>query len=252
VSPAIADGERTHLERAPIDAALAARQHSEYEAALRELGCDVVRLPATAGHPDAVFIEDTAVVFDELAVVTRPGAASRRGETPAVAEALAAHRPVASLAAPARLDGGDVLRVGRTVFVGRSGRTDAAGIAALGRILEPAGYDVREVRVTGCLHLKSAATFLSEDALLVNPRWIDPDELAGFRLLEVDPAEPRAANVLAIGDRAIVSATHPRTRARIEAEGLTTIVVDLSELELAEAGVTCGSLVFPRGPGPAV
>lgn len=248
VSPAIAEGERTHVERVPIDAARAAAQHAAYEDALRALGCEVVRLPSPPGHPDAVFVEDTAVVFDEVAVVTRPGAPSRRGETPTVAEALAAWRPVTRIAAPARIDGGDVLVIGRTVLVGRSRRTDGAGIDALRAAVEPHGYAVRPVAVAGCLHLKSAATAIGEGALLVSPDRVDAAALSGFALLEVDPAEPGAANVLSIGGRAIVSAAFPRTRARLAAAGIDPVPVDVSELEKAEAGVTCGSLVFAASP----
>lgn len=254
VPPTLSDGERTRRESAPIDVDRAGRQHAAYEDALRALGCEVVRLTAPPGHPDAVFIEDTAVVLDEIAVVTRPGAPSRRGETAGIAEALAPHRPVTTLDPPARIDGGDVLAVGRIVFVGLSSRTDRAGVEALRAAIAPLDYEVRPIDVRGCLHLKSAATALGEDAVVVSPAWIDPDGLPRFHRVEVDPAEPGAANVLAIGARAIVSASWPRTRERIEAFGIDTVAVDVSELEKAEAGVTCGSLVFrtPIGRRSAV
>lgn len=142
VSPAMPRCELSHLARTPIDLAQAAAQHVAYERCLMELGCRVLRLPADDSMPDAVFIEDTAVVVPELAVVTRPGAASRRGETVAVASALAAHRTLARIETPGTLDGGDVLQIGRTLYVGRAARSNADGIAQLARLLAPFDYRV--------------------------------------------------------------------------------------------------------------
>ncbi len=244
----------THLERRPIDLALARRQHAAYEAALAELGCRVERLVAEPGLPDAVFIEDAAVVLDELAIITRPGAASRRGETAAVAAALAPYRPLRSIDAPATLDGGDVVRLGRELWVGRSRRTNPAGIEQLRSIAAGAGYRVRDVPVEGCLHLKSAVTAIGEDRLLINPRMTDAGAFGGRRLIEVDPAEPLAANVLAIGERVITAAHQPRTNRRLESAGVRLRRVELSELAKAEGGVTCCSLLVEaaaRGETPA-
>jgi dimethylargininase len=169
VSPAFAACELTHLARTPIDVDLARRQHAEYERALESTGCTVERVSSDASMPDAVFIEDAAIVLDELAIVSRPGAASRRGETAAVAEALARHRRVVTIDAPGTMDGGDVLSVGRTIFVGRSTRTNDDGIASLRAITEPLGYSVHALGVPSCLHLKSALTALDDTTLLVNP-----------------------------------------------------------------------------------
>jgi dimethylargininase len=246
VSPAIARCELTHLERVPIDPEVARRQHADYERCLAAAGCVVERIPAGADMPDAVFIEDNAVVFDELAIVTRPGAASRRIETDVVADAVARYRPVARIEAPGTVDGGDVLRVGRTVFAGRSGRTNDAGIAQLGRLLEPAGYQVRPVDVRGCLHLKSAMTAISDGLLLVNRDWIPTADLDGFDAIDVDPAEPYGANVLRLADRLIYAAAFPRTRARMAQHGIRIDTVDLSELAKAEGAVTCCSLIIPE------
>ena len=165
VSDSIAECELTHQERLPIDPARALRQHAAYEEALRGLGVEVVRVAGASALPDAVFIEDTAIVLDEAAIVTRPGAASRRAETDAVGEALAIYRPVRRIAAPATLDGGDVLRAGRTLFVGRSSRTSVEGIEQLRDLAGPLGYDVISVPVAGCLHLKSAVTGVAEARL---------------------------------------------------------------------------------------
>ena len=243
VSPAIGRCELTHLPRQPIDAALAREQHHQYEACLSELGYAVLRLPAERDLPDSVFVEDTAVVLDELAVLTRPGAASRRGETASVGAALAPYRTLASIEPPAVLDGGDVLRVGGAVYVGLSSRTDEGGAAQLARMIEPLGYIVRRVTVSGCLHLKSAATAIAPETVLVNPAWVSPSDFAGLSVVEIDPSEPHAANALLAGDAVVYPAFFPRTRRRLEARGLRIVEVNLSELAKAEGAVTCCSLL---------
>ena len=244
VSPALARCELTHLAREPIDVPGAGAQHAAYERALESLGCRVVSLAAEPDLPDSVFVEDTAVVVDELAVITRPGASSRRPETAAIACALAAYRPLAEIVAPGTLDGGDVLRLGRRVLVGRSGRSNDAGIAQLAALLRPHGYTVEGVSVSGCLHLKSAVTQVAPDAVLLNPAWVDPAVFAGWRAIEVDPSEPYAANALLIGDAAIYPLALPRTAARLERAGVRLVTVDVSELAKAEGAVTCCSIVL--------
>ena len=243
VSPSLDRCELTHVARTPIDVALATRQHATYEAALEECAYEVVRVAAAPECPDAVFVEDTMVAVNELSVATRPGAASRRSEVGAVAECAARYRPVAAIAAPGTLDGGDVLRVGRHVLVGLSGRTNEAGLAQLHALLEPFGYSVRGVEVHGCLHLKSAVTAASDRLLVVNPEWVDVEGLGldGCSVIEVDPMEPGAANVLRAGSRVIAGAAYPRTRARLEAAGIAVLAVDVSELAKAEGAVTCCS-----------
>lgn len=247
VSPNIDRCELTHRERVPIDPARAAAQHRAYERRLEAAGCRLVRVPAAPELPDAVFVEDTAVVTEEVALITRPGAPSRRPEVDAVAGVLGRWRTVRRVEPPATLDGGDVLQAGRDVFVGRSGRTNAAGVARLREVLEPRGYRVREVAFAGCLHLKTAVTAVAEDTLLANPDWVDPAAFSGFRVLEVAPGEPFAANVLRIGDTVIVAAGHPGTARRIDSIGADVVEVDVSELAKAEAGVTCCSVLLrPR------
>ena len=194
--------------------------------------------------PISVFIEDTAVVFPELAVIMRPGAVSRRcGETEAVAAALAAHRPVVSIAEPATIDGGDVLIVGRRVFVGESWRTNAAATAQMARNLAPHGYTVHLVPVRGCLHLKSAVTAVSDDTVLVNPEWVPADSFRPLARIEVHPAEPAGANALWAGDIVIYPTACPRTSARLEHARGHVVEVDVSELAKAEGAVTCCSLL---------
>ena len=244
VSPSLAGCELTFRARTPIDAERAATQHEAYERALAQAGCHLLPLPAEPDLPDSVFVEDVALVLEEVAVILRPGAASRWPETLSVAHALAPYRDVAVIGEPGTLDGGDVLRVGRTLFVGATGRSNGAGIAQLRAVVAPLGYDVRAVPVTGCLHLKSAATLVAPDAVLINRLWVDAGYFAGLELLDVHAGEPDAANALLIGSALIYAASHPRTRGLLEARGIDVRAVDVSEMEKAEGAVTCCSIVF--------
>jgi len=237
--PSIAACELTHLERMPIDAARAEAQHRAYEEALVRAGCDVRRVAAAPDMPDSVFVEDTAVVVDDLAVICRSGAASRRGETAGVEAVLATLRPIARIEPPGTLDGGDVLRVGRRVYVGSSGRTDADGIAQLRALLE--GYEVIAVPVRGCLHLKSAVTQVAERTLLLNPAWVDREAFDDVDVIEV--VEPSAANALFVNGVAIFPEAFPRTRARLDAAGIDVVTVDVSEIAKAEGALTCCSIL---------
>ncbi len=237
--------ELTHLQREPIDHARAVREHEAYEDALVRLGCRVERLPDLPDDPDSVFVEDTAIVLDALAVIARPGAVSRRGEVASAAAALARYRPLAYIRPPATLDGGDVLVLPGVAFVGISGRTNADGGRQLATLLAPHGYRVVPVPVSGCLHLKSAVTSAGGGHLLLNPLWVDLAVFgAEFDVVEVDPAEPHGANVLAIGDRVLCAEVFPATRRRLEAHGIVTLSVPAGELAKAEGGLTCGSLVL--------
>lgn len=244
VGAAFGDCLLTHLERRPIDVALARRQHAGYEAVLVGLGYEVRTLPAEPSLPDSVFVEDAAVILDEAAIITRPGAASRRPETVAVAAALAPHRRLLAVRPPATLDGGDVLRLGRTLWVGLTGRTGESGVEQLRALASPLGYRVVAAPVRGCLHLKSAVTEVAEGTLLLNPAMVDGELFAGHRRIEVDPAEPLAANALRAGDAVILPAHHPRTRRRLEEHGLRVVPVEATEVAKAEGGVTCCSLLI--------
>jgi dimethylargininase len=236
--------ELTHLPRVPIDLPLAEAQHRAYERALASLGCEVIALPVSADLPDSVFVEDVAVVLDEIAIVTRPGAASRRAERPSIAEALVPFRHVTAIAEPGTIDGGDVLRIGRRIFVGQSGRSNDAAIEQLRAVAWPYGYTVTGVPVGGCLHLKSAITLIGPATVLVNPAWVDVRAFGAAHVIEIDPAEPYAANGLLVGSTVIYPASFPATRARLEAAGVGVCALDVSELQKAEGAVTCCSLVF--------
>jgi dimethylargininase len=241
VPPSMADCELTHLAREPIDVARATVQHQAYEDALTSLGYTVRHLPPEPDLPDSVFVEDTAVVVDELAVITRPGAPSRRGETFSVAHALRAYRALAFIDDPGTLDGGDVLRIGKRIFVGRSERTNDEGIAQLRMHLAPFGYTVDAVEMHDCLHLKTAVTALSDSIVLLNRAWVD---LPGFDVVEVDPDEPFAANALFTPRGVLMPSAFPRTIERVRRHGIDVHTVDASELAKAEGGVTCCSLLL--------
>lgn len=244
LSPAIARCALTHIAREPIDYARAVAQHEAYEALLISLGVAVTRLPAEPELPDAVFVEDTAIVLDELAVLTRPGAESRRPECESIAAALRPWRSVASIEAPATLDGGDVLRVGRTLYVGLSSRSDQRAADQLRALLAPFDYRVETLAVRGCLHLKSAVSVVGDSLLLLNPAFIEPAGFGGAQIIEVDPAEPSGANVLRIDDCVVMDRAFPRTAERLRTQGVNVRTLDLSELAKAEGAVTCCSLVF--------
>ena len=201
----------------------------------------MIELPADADYPDSVFVEDAAFVLDDLAVITRPGAESRRGEVTSIAEALAPYRRLVHIETPATLDGGDVLVLDDRIFVGLSRRSNEAALEQLRRLT---GREVIGVTVDGCLHLKSAVTRVSSDALLIDRNWVDAAPFGGWSLIDIDPAEPFAANALRIGEAVVYPAAFPGTRSRLEARGLVVHTVDADELAKAEGGVTCCSIVF--------
>jgi dimethylargininase len=246
VSPALAECALTHFSRVPIDVARAVAQHAAYRQALAAAGCILHAIPPLPGAPDGVFVEDTAVLLDRTAVITRPGNPSRAVETESVAASLAGRYDVRHLA-QGRLDGGDVMRVGRTLYVGLSTRTDADGLAALRDIVVPMGFSVVGVPVGAVLHLKSAISYAGElngrPVLVCQPEWIDPAAFGEALVCAVDPSEPWAANVLALGDKVVMAEDSPRTRQRLEAHGLRVDTLDTSELRKAEAALTCMSLI---------
>jgi dimethylargininase len=244
VSASLADCQLSFVDREPIDIGRAAAQHHAYRQALESLGCKVVALPAQDAMPDAVFVEDVALVFDEVAVMTRPGAESRRCEGASVAEALRDYRTLKQIEAPAKIDGGDVLRIGRSIYVGQSARSNADGIDQLRAAVAEFGYTVQGVPTRECLHLKSAVTQIADGVLLIQREWVDRDVFAGYRLIDVDPDEPHAANALRIGNGVVYPASFPRTRQRMLDAGVAVTTVDLSELQKAEGATTCCSLVF--------
>jgi dimethylargininase len=244
LSAQMARCELTFQDRQPIDLELARIQHRQYLACLASLGCSVLRLPEEPELPDSVFVEDTAIVLEETAVITRPGAESRRPETAAIVQALRPHRPLIFIEPPGTLDGGDVLCFGRRIFTGISRRSNEAAILQLRHRLAAYGYTVIGVRVQHCLHLKSAVTEVADNTLLINRDWVDSEVFAPARLIDVDPTEPGAANALRIGEDVLFPQAFPATRRHLANQGIQLWLVDVSEFAKAEGGVTCCSLIF--------
>ena len=244
VSRSIVNCELTHLARTPIDVTRARSQHEQYRAALRSLGLEVVSLPEQPTLPDSVFVEDAAIVLDEVALLTNPGADSRKPEVDSIAQALEPYRPLLRVESPATLDGGDVLVAGRKIFVGQTLRTNASALEQMTNLLKPFDYEVIGVPVTECLHLKSGVTRVAENLLLINPAWVEKKYFRGFEFIETDPSEPFAANALLIGETVVYPSAFEATRTRLEAATRPLVTVDADELSKAEGGVTCCSLIF--------
>jgi dimethylargininase len=244
VSSSLAQCELSFIERKPIDLDKARAQHHAYEEMLAKVGVRVISLPEEPDLPDSMFVEDPAIVLNEVAVICPLGTASRRKEAATIAAALEKFRKLAYVKLPGTLEGGDVLQVEKKVFVGITARSNPEGIRQLAVILEHFGYDVTAVPVTGCLHLKSAVTSLGRNTLLANRGWFDTKRIQGFEWVDVDAGEPHAANALAIHDSVVFPASFPKTRALLEARGFPAVPLDISELQKAESGLTCSSLIF--------
>ena len=245
ISASFARCELTYLERVPIDLDRARRQHAAYEAVLESLGWTIVRLPPLDEQPDAVFVEDAAIALDELAVVAPMGASSRAGESRSVEEALARYLPVARLTPPATLDGGDVMRAGRRVFVGRSRRTNAAAIDQLrttARALRVrSDFRGRERRAPPQVRLLDRRR---PDAAREHD-WVDLSPFAGLKVLPVDASEAWGASVLHADGHVVMPTGFPRPRGCSATRGSTVHEVDLTEIRKAEGGPTCLSILLP-------
>lgn len=246
--PRLGGGGRTFAPRLPVDPERARAEHARLAELLEALGARIVMLPSEDDLPDACFVEDPAIVLDEVTLLTRTGAQHRRDEAHRLAPALGAlapFRPLLRMPGPGTLEGGDVLRVGRTLLVGRSARTDAAGAAWLRRVAEAHGYEVREVEVSGALHLKTACGHAGGGLLIVNPDWVDSSALEDWERLEVPAGEPWGANVLEVAGSVVVPSAFAGVRALLEARGRVVRTAVLDELMKAEAGPTCLVLMLP-------
>lgn len=240
--------ELEYLSRQDIDFDKALEQHRRYEACLTGLGTKVVSLAPDPQFPDGVFVEDPAVVVDEIAVMTRMKSERRRREAESIAAALARFRKLAWIREPATLEGGDVMRVGKTLYVGISSRTNQAGAEQLAALLGPFGYRVVPAGVRGCLHLKTACSWLGERTLLANREWFDPSAFPDFEIISVASGEPWAANVLRVGKTIIIPSAFPRTGEALARLGFQVRPFDVTELMKAEAGLTCMSIIFETRP----
>lgn len=252
VSPQLARCELTHVARVAIDCNLARTQHAKLAETLREIGAAVELVPALPQQPDGVFVEDAAVVFPEVAIAARSPIEERRAEIESVVRILAQHRPLQGIVAPGTLEGGDVLRVGRRIYVAESSRTNAEGIAQFTGIVQPLGYEVRTVAIRDCLHLKTACTFVPPRTMVLNSAWIDASAFGEFTVVAVDEKEPFAANTMTVGQTTLVSASYPKTEKRLRSAGISTRRIDISEFEKAEGGLTCLSLILEARSAKAV
>lgn len=244
ISPVINQCELTHISREPINYERACEQHRQYENALRSLGVHVISLRAEPNLPDSVFVEDVALVLDECAILLNPGASSRRPEVLSIEQALSTYRKIYHIQPPATIDGGDILRVGRTIYVGISSRSTENAVEQVKAILKPYRYQVCGVPVSGCLHLKSAVTQVREKTLLINPSWVSGQEFPGMDFIEVDPSEPYAANAVLVGETIIFPAAFPKTGAKLSDAGIRMSIVEADEFARAEGALTCCSLIF--------
>jgi dimethylargininase len=242
-SPNLDQGQRTHVHRESVDYDLALRQHADYCRLLQSCGADVITLDVNRDQPDSTFIEDTAVVLDEIAVMASMGTSARRTEPAGIEPVVRKYRTIERIVPPATLEGGDVLHVGRTLLVGLSARTNSAGVHALQTIVHRFGYRVIPVTVRACLHLKTACSALPDGSLLVNPSWLDAEQLQLFERLAVAADEPWAANSLLINGKVCLSAAYPRTADMLRNRAFDVRTVSLSEFAKVEGAVTCLSLL---------
>lgn len=244
VSSSLGNCQLTFLERECIDTSTAARQHQDFLRCLEQMDVKTIPLRVLDELPDAVFVADPAFVVDELAVVARMGVRHREPEVESVAAALSEFFPLRFIEPPGMLEGGDVIRIGRTIYVGLSGRTNREGVAQLGRLLEPFDYQVRPVEVARCLHLTTGCSYLGRNTVLANPDWVDVSQFKEFEIIDVPPAEPWAANTIAHGGQVLCPSEFTETHARLEAFGFSLLKTDISEFAKAEAGMSCLCLLF--------
>lgn len=244
VSPRFNECEITHIDRTPIDVDVARAQHREYIKTLASLGCQLVELPAEADLPDSVFVEDTAFILPEVAVITRPGADSRKPETESIIRALSPYRPLVHVTEPATVDGGDVLVLGKNIYIGISTRSNETSIKQIQQLLKDYDYKVIAVEMHDCLHLKTAVTKVDETTLLINPKWVDNSHFKNFDWIEVDLSEPFAANCLSVEGAVVYAAAFPKTQKQLERKGHEIFTVNVSELAKAEGAITCCSLII--------
>jgi dimethylargininase len=244
VSPNIVNCELTFISREPINYELATLQHENYRAFLESCGVKVIRLEENISLPDSCFIEDTVIVLDEVAIICSMGAATRRSEVPVIEKELSKYRDLAHIQLPAMIEGGDVLKVERDLFVGLSSRTNSKGIDELIRLLKPLGYRVHPVEVKESLHLKTACTAINNDTLLVNPNWVELKPFDKFNLIFTPEDEPWSANILRVGKTICLQAGFPKALELVQKFDAVIEVLDISEFHKAEAGLTCLSIIF--------
>lgn len=244
VSSKMESCELTYRSRENIDLNKAVVQLEEYGELLRSWDVDLVMMPASNSYPDCCFVQDTAVVLDEICVIASMGALSRQGEVSEIERLVSPWRRIRRIIPPATLDGGDVVQIGRLLFVGLSTRTNARGIAALDRLVEPFGYTVVPVRVHGGLHLTTGCGVINDETVLLNPHWLDAHAFRGLRQLHVPESEPWAANTIRVDNAVCLEDGAPRTLELVQPFAKRIATLDISEFRKAEGSLSCLSLIF--------
>lgn len=227
----------------PIDVHLARKQHRAYCEALARLGLEVIDIPPDETFPDCCFVEDAAVIAGPTAIITRMGAASRRGEEVRVREVLETRMTVREVRPPATVDGGDVLVIGRNIYVGVGGRTNEAAVQEVAALVDP-GYRVLAMPFEGVLHLKSACTYVGGGYMLIRPGHFDPGVLGEYGFIEVTEEEAYAANCLSVNGSVLISSGYPQVKRAIQAKGFETLELEMSEFRKGQGSLTCLSKVF--------
>lgn len=251
VSRRIGECELTFIDRQAIDYSRAVLQHGQYQQLLRDLGAKVIELASDDRCPDCCFLEDSALVLDEVAVITRPGSDARRREVEGVAPTVMKYRNVVRIDAPGTLEAGDILRMGRNLFVGLTTRTNEQGIEMLRNAVKEYGYEVIAIPTTGALHLKSVCTALDDDTVLADSRHFDRSGFSKYKMIEVPADESMAANVLRINGAVCIHGGFHKTIDLLQSKGFDIRTVDISEFLKAEAGLTCMSIPFYASSSPS-
>ncbi len=246
VPRSIEDCLLTYMDRESIDLERAESQHAAYEAALRSAGFAVQPLPAIDSCPDSVFMEDTGIILDEVAVIGNMATPERGPEAQAVRGLVSELRPVVEIKSPGTLEGGDIFRIEKTIFVGLGTRTNPDGAGQLQDAVQPFGYEVITVPVPGCLHLSTGASHIGGGEILANTNWVESAAFGARTVIAVPEDEPWGANALLAHDTLLVAAGNPKTRELLESTGRSVIEVDISEFAKAEAGLTCLSLRYTK------
>lgn len=246
VSPNIMNGEVTFIDRKAVNYDLAVQQHDIYCQALSDCGAEVKKLSVNLNSPDSCFVEDTAIIFDEVAIITSMGISSRQHESKTIAPELDRYREIIHIELPAIIEGGDVLQIGRRVYVGLSRRTNIQGVHKLAQILKQWDYEIIPVELKNCLHLKTACTAISEEIILLNPQWVEPETFSDYKVLSVPKEEMWAANTIRVGDRILLQHGFPRTLELVSRNHNALEILNISEFSKIEAGLSCLSLIFQK------
>jgi dimethylargininase len=227
-----------------IDLEIAKMQHLKYCNTLSKLGINIIRLDTDDSLPDCCFTEDIIAIADDIAIITNPGIQSRVAETKALEKTLSVFKDVFRITSPGTIEGGDVLKIEKTIYIGISSRTNMEGIRQFTSILEPRGYWIKPVEIRNTLHLKSVCTYLGNRRIILAEGYFDINVFSGFEKIIVPREEEYCANCLFVNNRVLIPKGFPKTKALIEAKGLIVSELEMSEFRKADGAVTCLSVIF--------